>query len=87
MKEQKLKVKFKDLQRGYIDGKSESIYNRENFKNAFYDLGEVLHKLKNMNYPTSILIGRKGVGKSAYGAKLTMLKDIKSFDIDLGELP
>lgn len=79
-------VKFGDLKTGFIDGESERLYNRDNFENAFYDLNGVLNDLKNVRYPTAILIGRKGVGKSAYGARLNLLKDIDSFTINLGEV-
>ncbi|EOH1637212.1 hypothetical protein ACLSNP_002486 [Enterococcus faecalis] len=80
------KVKFGQLKRGYVDGESERLYNRLNFENAFYDLNGVLNELQDVNCPTSILIGRKGVGKSAYGAKLNLLEEIDSFGINLGEV-
>ncbi|MER2174758.1 MAG: hypothetical protein ABS911_08765 [Carnobacterium sp.] len=80
------KVKFGQLKKGFIDGESERLYNRDNFENAFYDLNGVLDELKNLKYPTAILIGRKGVGKSAYGAKLNLLKELDSFTINLGEV-
>ncbi|MGL5687055.1 MAG: P-loop ATPase, Sll1717 family, partial [Vagococcus fluvialis] len=79
-------VKFSDLKKGFIDGESERLYNRDNFENAFYDLNGVLSDLKDVRYPTAILIGRKGVGKSAYAARLNLLKDIDSFTINLGEV-
>jgi len=79
-------IKFDQLQKGFIDGESESLYNRTNFENSFYDINHVLDDLKNINYPTAILIGRKGAGKSAYGAKLNLIDNINSFTINLGEV-
>lgn len=79
-------IKFNQLNRGYIDGESERLYNRLNFENAFYDINGVLNELQNISSPTAILIGRKGVGKSAYGAKLNLIEDINSYTINLGEV-
>ena len=79
-------IKFNQLNKGYIDGESERLYNRLDFENAFYDINGVLTELQNISCPTAILIGRKGVGKSAYGTKLNLIEDINSFTINLGEV-
>ncbi|MCC4044821.1 P-loop ATPase, Sll1717 family [Enterococcus gallinarum] len=81
-----VEVKFNQLHKGFIDGESESLYNRLNFENAFYDINGVLTELQNIACPTAILIGRKGVGKSAYGAKINLMENINSFTINLGEV-
>ncbi|SEK85006.1 P-loop ATPase, Sll1717 family [Streptococcus equinus] len=65
--------KFGDLSVGYLDAETEATYNEGIFGDIFYDLNNTLEKLQNLSNPLSILIGRKGVGKSAYAARLGML--------------
>ncbi|EGO5030202.1 P-loop ATPase, Sll1717 family [Enterococcus faecalis] len=84
-------MKFKYLDLGFAD--SELEYNRkpEIFDNAFYDPKGYIEKLVDFSNPKSILIGRKGVGKTAYSAKIRRdfanhLKG-KSIRIDLSSIP
>lgn len=65
-----VKICFKDFLYGYLDADTEYSCNQEKFDEIFYDKNNLFNKLSNLNRPTSIIIGRKGVGKSAYAAKL-----------------
>lgn len=64
------KICFKDFLYGYLDADTEYSCNQEKFDEIFYDKNNLFIKLSDLNRPTSIIIGRKGVGKSAYAAKL-----------------
>lgn len=84
-------MQFKNLNLGFADAELE--YNRkpEIFDNAFYDPKLYIGKLVDFENPKAILIGRKGVGKTAYSAKIR--RDFKrqsggeSLRIDLSSLP
>lgn len=80
-------LKFGDLLVGYLDAEMEVRYNSA-FEEVFYDLNNTLPKLNNLKQPTALVIGRKGVGKSAYAAKMQLLNsDIReSFIISLNEV-
>lgn len=64
------KICFKDFLYGYLDADTEYSCNQDKFDEIFYDKNNLFNKLSDLNRPTSIVIGRKGVGKSAYAAKL-----------------
>ena len=59
---------LKDYHFGYADSAKELLLQPEIFEKAFYDphgiLDELLHSWRYM------LIGRKGVGKSAFSSKI-----------------
>ena len=79
---------FGNLMLGYLDAENEVRYNRESFEDFFYDLNGTLNKLSDFKKPTSLLIGRKGVGKSAYAVRLDLLNiaSKESFIVKLGEV-
>lgn len=79
---------FADLLPGYLDAENEVRYNGDKFERFFYDLNGVFEKLSDLKKPTAILIGRKGVGKSAYAGRLDLLNiNIgESFMVKLGEV-
>ena len=64
-------MKLKDYTFGFADSETEFTRRPEIFKNAFYDPKEILDKLLNSN--EFILMGNKGVGKTAYSAKIRSL--------------
>ncbi|MCT3581859.1 P-loop ATPase, Sll1717 family [Levilactobacillus brevis] len=80
------KVKFSDIPVGYEDADVEVEYS-QNLKNGFYDFNDYLPRLKSLDSPTSILIGRKGVGKTAYLCKISMSFPKTSKIISLSETP
>ncbi len=64
-------MKLEDYKFGYADAAKELLLEPSIFLNAFYDPKNILEKLQSSwKY---ILIGRKGVGKSAYNAKIQSL--------------
>jgi hypothetical protein len=66
-------MKFKDYTFGFADSETELIRKPDIFKTAFYDPKEILNKLLYENH--FILIGNKGVGKTAYSAKIRSISD------------
>lgn len=82
------KLKFSDLSIGYLDAEMEFEYNNELFEEFFYDLNNTLSKLDDLNKPTSLVIGRKGVGKSAYANRMKQLnnKEREAFIVNLSDL-
>ncbi len=61
-------MKFSEYKFGYADATKELMITPEIFELAFYDPHDILHKLTNSwKY---MLVGRKGVGKSAFSAKI-----------------
>lgn len=63
--------KFKDYTFGFADSETEFSREPEIFKSAFYDPKYILDDL--VNGSKFILIGGKGVGKTAYSAKIRSL--------------
>lgn len=64
-------MEFKEFEFGYADAEKEFTRTPEIFQKAFYDSRGIIDKL--INGYQCILIGRKGVGKSAYSAKIQTL--------------
>lgn len=61
-------MRLSEYQFGYADSTKELLIAPEIFESAFYDPHEILDKLKNSwKY---MLVGRKGVGKSAFSSKI-----------------
>lgn len=79
---------FGNLLLGYLDAEMEVRYNSESFEEVFYDLNNTLPKLNDLRKPTALVIGRKGVGKSAYAARLKLLnsESREAFIISLTEV-
>lgn len=84
-------MKFKELTLGFPDSEIEFNRKPEIFDRAFYDPKEYIDKLSDFNNPKAILIGRKGVGKTAYSAKIrrefNSYSKGKSVRIDLSSIP
>ena len=81
-------LKFGDIALGYLDAENEVLYNSDKFETIFFDLNGILGQLNNLNLPTSLLIGRKGVGKSAYAARLEITSDGRqTVMLKLSEIP
>lgn len=66
-------VKFIDYEFGYADAEKEYTRVPEIFEDAFYDLHNTVTRLIKDHY--FLLIGRKGVGKSAVRAKIQSLAE------------
>lgn len=66
-------IKFKDFQLGYADADTELIRKPELFDNAFYDPNNYIDEL--VNGYSFLVMGRKGVGKTALGAKIKRLAE------------
>jgi hypothetical protein len=64
-------MKLKDYTFGFADSETEFTRRPDIFREAFYDPKEILDKLLNSN--EFILMGNKGVGKTAYSAKIRSL--------------
>ena len=64
---------FKDYKIGFADAEKEYLRTPEIFKDAFFDVNGILDEL--INKYKFMLIGKKGVGKTAYNAKLQSLSD------------
>ncbi len=67
-------MKLKDYEFGFADATKEYIRKPEIFENAFYDTRNIVDKL--INGFEFLLVGRKGVGKSAYSAKIQSLSKL-----------
>lgn len=66
-------MKFKEYEFGFADAEKEYTRVPEIFESAFYDFKGMVTKLTDQHY--FLLIGRKGVGKSAVRAKIQSLAD------------
>lgn len=66
-------LKFEDYQFGYADAEKEYTRIPQIFERAFYDSRKTIDKL--IKEPYFLVIGRKGVGKSAVRAKIQSLSD------------
>lgn len=64
-------LKFNDFEFGFADATKEFTRTPEIFENAFCDSRNIIEKL--LNSYQFLLIGRKGVGKSAFSAKIQSL--------------
>ncbi len=64
---------FRDYKIGFADAEKEYLRTPEIFKDAFFDVNKILDEL--INKYAFMLIGKKGVGKTAYNAKLQSLSD------------
>lgn len=64
---------FEDYIFGYADAELEFSRTKKIFEDAFYDPKNIVDKL--INDHEFILIGRKGVGKTAFGAKIRSLSE------------
>ena len=67
------KVFLEDYVFGYADAETEFKIKKEIFEKAFYDPKNIVDKL--INDYQFILIGRKGVGKTAFSAKIRSISD------------
>lgn len=82
-------MKFKEFEFGYADAEKEYTRTPEIFQKAFYDSRGIVDKL--IDGYQCILIGRKGVGKSAYSAKIQTIanseneKDLYAFPLQLND--
>ncbi len=65
------KMKLSEYKFGYADATKELMIEPEIFEQAFYDPHSILPKL--VNSWKYMLIGRKGVGKSAFSAKIQFM--------------
>lgn len=72
-------IKLEDYIFGYADAETEYFNSKKIFEEAFYDPKRIVDKL--INGYEFLLIGRKGVGKTAFSAKIRSLaeKDEKLF--------
>jgi hypothetical protein len=61
-------MKFSDLKLGFADATKELMFEPEIFEKAFWDPNDIMDKL--LNSWKYILAGRKGVGKSAFSARI-----------------
>ena len=82
------KIKFSDFERGYTDAEKEMMYNPK-FNAIFHDINGTYDRLINIKSPKSILLGKKGVGKTAYASKVSSTNNSKrlTFILQLHELP
>lgn len=67
------KVQLKEYKFGYADATKELMIEPEIFERAFYDPHNILDKL--MDSWKYMLVGRKGVGKSAYSSKIQYISE------------
>lgn len=76
-----------DLEFGFADATKEYIKLPELFDIAFYDSNDITNKLINSYH--FLLIGRKGVGKTAYSSKIRSIaksdQNIHAIAIDMSE--
>ena len=70
-------MKLKDYNFGYTDAIQEYIKIPGFFESVFYDKRNLIEKL--LNGTIFLLIGRKGVGKSAYSAKIQSIGEKDTF--------
>lgn len=79
--------KLKEYEFGFADATKELSRNPEIFEKAFCDPRDIVSKL--INSYQFLLVGRKGVGKSAYSAKIQSMSktsdSLYSFSLNLGE--
>lgn len=82
------KIKFKNFERGYTDAEKEMMYNPK-FNAIFHDINGTYDRLSDIRSPKSILLGKKGVGKTAYASKISSINGTKrlAFILKLHELP
>ncbi|HFI0144577.1 TPA: hypothetical protein ACGPBJ_001318 [Streptococcus suis] len=81
-------LSFGKIAQGYLDAENEALYNSDKFESIFFDLNGIFDQLNILDSPTSLLIGRKGVGKSAYAARLGIVKGgRRSIMLKLSEVP
>ena len=66
-------MNFEDYTFGFADAEIEFKRNKEIFEEAFYDPKNIIDKL--INGYEYILIGRKGVGKTAFSAKIRSISE------------
>lgn len=66
-------MKFKEYQFGFADASKEYTIIPEIFEKAFYDPKGIIDQL--MNKWVFMLVGRKGVGKSAFSSKIQSLSE------------
>lgn len=66
-------MRFKDYKFGFADAEKEYRRIPALFQEAFYDPRDIVNRLIN-DYPF-LLVGRKGVGKTAYAAKIISLSE------------
>lgn len=66
-------MKFRDYQIGFADAAKEYIIIPEIFEKAFYDPRGIIDQL--LNKWAFMLVGRKGVGKSAFSSKIQSLSN------------
>ena len=66
-------MKFEDYEFGFADATKELTRTPKIFEEAFYDPRNVVKKL--LNSYEFLLIGRKGVGKSAFSSKISHLQN------------
>lgn len=64
-------MKFKDYTFGFADAEKEYLRIPSLFQDAFYDPREVVDRI--INDHAFLLVGRKGVGKTAYASKVKSL--------------
>lgn len=64
---------LKDYTIGFADAEKEYARSPEIFKEAFFDVNNILDRL--INKYEFMLIGKKGVGKTAYSSKLQSLSE------------
>lgn len=67
------KKKFEEYIFGFADAETEFKMNKQIFEEAFYDPKDIIDKL--INGYQFMLIGRKGVGKTAFSAKIRSLSE------------
>lgn len=66
-------MKLGEYKFGYADAMKELMIEPQIFESAFYDPHDILNKL--MNTWKYMLIGRKGVGKSAFSSKIQFIAE------------
>lgn len=80
-------MKFEDYQIGFADAAKEYTMIPEIFEKAFYDPKGIIDKL--LNKWSFMLVGRKGVGKSAFSSKIQSLaqqdEDLCSYQMFLND--
>lgn len=83
-----MELKFGEITQGYLDAENEALYNSDKFEKIFFDLNGTLNQLSTLKLPIALLIGRKGVGKSAYAARLSINTDKRrTIMLKLSEVP
>ena len=80
-------MKFEEYQIGFADAAKEYMMIPEIFEKAFYDPKGIIDKL--LNKWAFMLVGRKGVGKSAFSSKIQSLahdsEDLCSYQMQLND--